>query len=467
MNQLAQWILDFFAQIQEMGPVLFVPIIIFVTGLCFGLTWMKSSRAAITVGIGFIGVNLALTLVWDQLGPVTQDIVARFGLRLEVLDTSWTSAAAVSFTTQIGVVIIPYVLLINTLLLFLRLTKTLDIDIWNFWHFALSGSLVAVMSGSIFLGFLATACHVVIVLQFADITARQVQRELNIPGVSIPHGNSVALAPLYLALDKLYDQIPFLRLNKDKKDIGDRPFFKWLSDPIIMGFFIGWLLALLAGRDLLRCATTAMSMAALMLLLPRMVKVIMEGLIPISQCAKRFADGRMGGRVLYIGLDSAVTLGHPTTLSASMILIPITLLLAFILPGNRTIPVGDLVAISFFIAIATPIHKGSLARTLISGVITNSIMLLVCSYFAPAFTQLARQTGNLTVPSTATQISAMAVGDPVAWLLERASQVPYAGAFLMVGVTALIVVACRAYGQYCEKKEAEDRQMETQRADQQ
>jgi len=158
MDQFMQALLDFFKQIQDMGPVLFVPIVIFLTGIFFGLNWMKSSRAAITVGIGFIGVNLALTLVWDRLGPVTQAIVQRFGLRLEVLDTSWTSAAAVAFTSQIGVVIIPYVLLINALLLFLRMTKTMNIDIWNYWHFALSGALVSAMTGSAFLGFLATAC---------------------------------------------------------------------------------------------------------------------------------------------------------------------------------------------------------------------------------------------------------------------------------------------------------------------
>ncbi|MBQ9108829.1 MAG: hypothetical protein IJY02_02245, partial [Oscillospiraceae bacterium] len=125
MDQIVQSILGIFSSIQNMGAVLFVPIVIFLVGIIFGLNWMKSSRAAITVGIGFIGVNLALTLVWDQLGPITHAIVERFGLRLEVLDTSWTSAAAVAFTGQVGVFIIPYVLLINVIMIFLRLTKTM------------------------------------------------------------------------------------------------------------------------------------------------------------------------------------------------------------------------------------------------------------------------------------------------------------------------------------------------------
>jgi len=443
---MIQKILEVFSYIQNMGAVLFVPIVIFLTGILFGLHWMKSSRAAITVGIGFIGVNLALSLVWDQLGPATHAIVERFGMRLEVLDTSWTSAAAVAFTSQIGVFIIPYVLLINVIMISLRLTKTMNIDIWNYWHFALSGTLVAGMSGSTFLGFVATACHVIIVLQFADITAKKVQKELNIPGISIPHANSVALAPLYLMLDKLYDHVPFLAHTSEKQKKEHSAFWKWISDPVIMGFLIGGIFGFAAGSTPIETATIAISMAALMLLLPRMVKVIMEGLLPISQSVKKFSSQRMSRRVIHIGLDSAVILGHPTTLTASMILIPITLAIAFVLPGNRTIPVGDLVAINFFIAVATAVHKGSLSRTLISGTITTSVMLLVCSYFAPAFTLLARQTGGMVPASEgSTMISALAVGDLTAFILERLSSVPVVGAVLMIAVTAAIVLICHRY----------------------
>ena len=44
---------------------------------------------------------------------------------------------------------------------------------------------------------------------------------------------------------------------------------------------------------------------------------------------------------------------------------------------------------------ATAIHKGSLRRTLLSGTVTTSVMLMVCSFFAPAFTELARRTGGM------------------------------------------------------------------------
>ena len=41
-------------------------------------------------------------------------------------------------------------------------------------------------------------------------------------------------------------------------------------------------------------------------------------------------------------MDAALTVGHPTVMSTSLLLVPISLLLAVILPGNQVLPFGDL-----------------------------------------------------------------------------------------------------------------------------
>ena len=56
-----------------------------------------------------------------------------------------------------------------------------------------------------------------------------------------------------------------------------------------------------------------MSVVAIMVLFPRMVKIIVEGLLPISEAAKSFFNKRFKGKEVFIGLDSAITLGLPTT----------------------------------------------------------------------------------------------------------------------------------------------------------
>jgi PTS system galactitol-specific IIC component len=52
----------------------------------------------------------------------------------------------------------------------------------------------------------------------------------------------------------------------------------------------------------------SMSVAALMFLLPRITKIIMEGLVPISEQTRNFMQKKYHGAEFYIGLDSAVLL---------------------------------------------------------------------------------------------------------------------------------------------------------------
>ncbi|XNM72324.1 hypothetical protein ACLK11_24730 [Escherichia coli] len=44
-----------------------------------------------------------------------------------------------------------------------------------------------------------------------------------------------------------------------------------------------------------------------------------------------------------------MTLGHPTTIAVGLLLIPIMLILASILPGNKVLPLADLPVAPFFI----------------------------------------------------------------------------------------------------------------------
>jgi PTS system galactitol-specific IIC component len=147
----------------------------------------------------------------------------------------------------------------------------------------------------------------------------------------------------------------------------------------------------------------------------------MEGLTSVSEGAKSYLQRKFPGREFYIGLDSAILIGHPITIAASLLLIPITILLAAILPGNTTLPLADLAAMAFFVSMATPLTKGNLIRTFIIGVFIMIVVLYVSSSFAPLLTQTARSIGY-AIPSGATQITALSGGNWVAWVLVQISK---------------------------------------------
>ena len=111
--------------------------------------------------------------------------------------------------------------------------------------------------------------------------------------------------------------------------------------------------------------------------------------MPISDGARKFFQKYFKGREVYIGLDTAVTLWPPNqTIAVGLLLIPIMLILASILPGN-SITFADLPVAPFFICMATVIHRGDLIRTLISLGRPDDYRPADRHQFAPYFSEMA------------------------------------------------------------------------------
>ena len=100
--------------------------------------------------------------------------------------------------------------------------------------------------------------------------------------------------------------------------------------------------------------------------MPRVIKPIMDGLTPIAKQARSRLQAKFGGQEFLIGLDPALLLGHTAVVSASLIFIPLTILIAVCVPGNQVLPFGDLATIGFFVAMAVAVHRGNLFRTLLA-----------------------------------------------------------------------------------------------------
>ncbi len=169
------------AVLSAIGPSVMLPILIFIFGLILGAKPGRAFRAGVTIGIAFIGINLVIGLMWGTLSDVAQTIVTKTGSNLDVLDVGWPSASAIAFGSRIGTLIIPFALGVNILFIVLGLTRTLNIDIWNFWHFAFAGAMVVVVTGNLALGLFAASVFAALMLFMADWTAKSVQSFLTSP----------------------------------------------------------------------------------------------------------------------------------------------------------------------------------------------------------------------------------------------------------------------------------------------
>lgn len=418
------------------GANVMMPIIITLLALALGAQFGRALRAGITVGIGFMAINLVIGLMLQYLGPAAEGLIKNWGVSLSAIDVGWPAGAAIAYGTRIGSVIFIVGLLVNILMLVLKWTKTVDIDLWNYWHWAYTGSLVFVVSGSFWLGILAAAIHAVFSLKVADWTAPVIQKYFNWPDISISQGFATATMILVWPLIKLFDLLHFAMPAEEKKDAegkvlpatGDaslaniRNRFGILGEPVMVGLVLGLLIGLLAYAPaglsfkdaLYKILQLAMATAATMLLMPRVVAILMEGLIPLSEQAREFLQARFAGREFYIGMDSAILIGEPTTLTVGFILVPITLLLAAIIPGNRLLPFADLAATPFYICMLTPFARGNFWRTLVGGIVIMGITLICGSVWSPFISATAQSVGY-QFPSGALQIGGFA--NPFGWTI--------------------------------------------------
>ncbi len=429
------YVLKFFNFIQGLGPNVMMPIIIFIFGVVLGTKKGKALRAGLTVGVGFIGLNLVINALSTNLGPAVEQMIKRFGLSLSVIDVGWPAAAAIAFASTVGMIIIPVGLIVNIAMLLTNTTQTVDVDIWDYWHFAFTGALVAISTGSQMMGVIAAILNMIIIMVIGDYTASGVEKTLGLPGVSLPHGFTAAYAPIAIVINKIIDLIPGVRdIDINMEKVQKR--FGVFGEPILVGTALGIIIGIIAGYGIKNILTLGITMGAVLVLIPKMASLLMEGLLPISDAASEFIKKRFSKRgKMYIGLDSAVGVGHPITLSVSLILVPLTVFMAVLIPGNKVLPFADLAVIPWMFVLITPVVNGNGFRALINGIIVLAVGLLISTNLAPLIT-IAAQNANYTMPSGATQISSICDGaNPLTWLIVRIND------FGWIGMAVIAVVA--------------------------
>ena len=420
-----------------LGAPVLMPFLILLLGLVFRQGFAKSLRAGLTVGVGFVAIGLVVNLLIDVVGPKAMAFANVLGLKLDVLDVGWPMGAAVSFASPMAAALIPAVVALNVVLVVTRFTRTVDVDLWNYWHFIYTGALVHAATGSFGMGVAAALLTALVIFKIADWTAPAVEHHFGLPGISLPHTETVNWAPLMFALEKIERRIPWLgRVNADPAAVQKR--LGVLGEPILMGAILGILIGSLGGvplwkaghyaqwtREVLKLAVT---MSAVLVVLPKVVAILMEGLIPISEGAREYLQKRFPGRDVLIGLDAAVVIGHPANMAIALLCVPIMLLLAVVLPGNRMLPFGDLAALPFYILWGVAASRGNMVRGLLNAVIICALILLIGTSFGPLTTELARKAGwnpsGIAGAQQYTQWSGVALGSHVVpWIVLQLFQV--------------------------------------------
>lgn len=389
---------DFLKSIMDVGAAVLLPVVMTLLCLLFRMPLGKSIKAGLMIGIGFAGLVLVINALMAAVAPAIDYYKSIQGGGFTTVDVGWAAVGAASWAAPFAAPSILAIVLVNVVMIVLGWTNVLNVDIWNFIHFLIPGTLAYALTGNAWIGFLVVVGLSVLNLFIAQKIAPTWQEYYGVPGTTCSTLSYISFAwPVGIVFNKVIDKIPGLRkIDVSMEKISDRLGF--FGDPAFIGLIVGIFLGLLTRQPWQGVLSMGMGIATVLVLLPRMVSVMMEGLTAVGNGAQAFMKRHLKGkngeeRELVIGMDIALGLGDPTSVTATVLMIPLAILFAFIIPGMTYFPVGLLTGIVYMVPLVALGCRGNLFRTLVASSVFLFFVEWMAHLFAPEATAMMKATG--------------------------------------------------------------------------
>jgi len=383
---------NIFQDILDMGPAVMLPIIMIILALIFRMKFGDAIKTGLIVGIGFQGLLLAIDLLMNSIDPAIQ-YYEGIGEGFTTVDIGWAAVGAASWAVPFSGIAVILIVAANILLVVTRLTKVVNVDLWNFIHYLIPGALAYALFDSFWLGLIITVGLSIINLFISEKAAPYWQEYFGVEGTTVSTLSFLTFAwPFAILGNKIIDLIPGLRnLNLNMEKIEEKIGF--FSDPAVIGLIMGSFIGIITKQDWQTVLTMGVGIAAALVLFPRMVSIMMEGLSSISEEAKNTMNRFTKDGDVLVGMDIALGVGDRTSNTTYLLLIPTSIGLAFIIPGLSYLPVGLLTNIIYMMPLIAMASKGNLLRTLIVGLAFTTIVMIGADVFSVEATEMMTNSG--------------------------------------------------------------------------
>ncbi|WP_155286842.1 PTS transporter subunit IIC [Lacticaseibacillus zhaodongensis] len=402
-------------------------------------------EGALKLAIAITGIAATVSLMSSLYQPALHALAKQTGINLPVADVGWAPIATITWSSQYTLLFLALAIAINLIMIRRHWTKTLDIDIFDIWHLSFTG-LLAMYTGAplivtlIFVGFIA-------VLKFinADLMKPTFDDLLGNPAsmMTTTHLNYM-INPIVMLLDRIYSllfgwldhfDIDAAALNNKIGFAGSR---------FAIGIYIGLFVGLLGRLPLVQTLTLGFTLATTLELFNIIGSWFTAAVDPFTQGLTNTLNGWTENKQpLNIGLDWAFLSANADIWATANILAPIMFIEALLLPGNKVIPLGGIIAMGVAPALLV-VTRGKVIRMVVIGAIEMPLFLWAGSFSANFVTHATRALsvaghimpiGASTKEGPIEQLLAIALGKSssgnIKWILiTTAGLIVYLGLFI-------------------------------------
>lgn len=385
-----------------LGGSIFLPFMIAILGMFFKMKFIDSFKNGLRIGTGLIGIDLVIGTLVGALAPAVNHY-ADMGTGFVATDIGWEGISAIAWSTPFSIAIVPLGMILNFILIKVRFTKTMDVDVWNYWHFILTAAMTYYLgirlnmnpAVAAVLGVILALATLAVILKCGDWLAPKWQAYYDLPGTTCCNSDAYCIWLVNIIVCKVMDAIPGLnKIKIDGKALSEK--FGAFGDSGVITFFCGLLLAVVTRCDVTTALKMSITLTACIILVPKTVGLLMEGLVPISNEARKYFKNKLGNDYeIYIGMDEALCLGDEVGIELSVIMIPFALALAFV-PGVNYFPIGSLGSLCYTTCACALFANGDFLKTFISALVMTLVGYELRSAMTPLVTMLAVESGAVS-----------------------------------------------------------------------
>lgn len=390
------------------GAAIVVPVMIFIVSLFLKVSPKRAFFSALRAGVGLTGFGWVISAFTPLVTKYIQQMVDTAGLNLPIVDIGWQTGSLTAFSSSIGLSFFVFGLLIELLLFLFGITRVfVPSNLWNNFGYMIWGTMAYAATGNFILSFAFMVFVLLYSLIMSEVVAERWSEYYRVKNATINSIHNIETLIPALVLDPLWNLIGINKVKLNPESLKTK--LGIFGEPMTLGFLLGMIIGILGSLKNLASLEAwggilgfAMSLAAVMTIFPLITGVFAIAFGPLAEAVEKNKkkeseeeDGLADKKRWFIAVDDGVGFGEPATIIAGLILVPIMVLVSLILPGNRALPVVDLIAIPFMIEAMIAVSKGNILKAILNGIVWFSLGLYAASALGPIYTEAVQQYGSV------------------------------------------------------------------------
>lgn len=442
---MVETINNFFNWFIRLGGSAMMFIVLTLLALVFRVKLSKALEGGLRMAVALTGMGSVISLLSSAFAPALSQFVESTGISLSITDLGWAPLAVITWGSIYTLYFAAICIVLNLVYLFLKVTDTLNVDLFNIWNVSIIGLLVNYYSNS----FIAATIFVLILytamLKNADAMKPTLNSILSFDenNISTTAHPSFLIAPVLMVLNKIIDIcLPFI----DKYDFDAETLNKkigFFGSKFAIGAYLGMFIGILGKQSATDIFALCFTGGVALELFSIVGGWFGPAIEPLSEGVQKVMNKNLKGRKLYIGIDWPIVASRAELWAVTNLLAPILLLIAIVLPGNKVMPLGGILMTVLAPALLVVTH-GKVIRMTLIGTIIIPIYLWSATHVAEFITNASAAMNNLPDGFVEGQLFTSIDSNPIGKLI--AMMFGQGVGELSIVKLAIAVVSVIAYG---------------------